>query len=127
MESSFRKLVSLTKNVLNESDDFDSSKHQQCLRILKTLETIVEAENNCELDHFKNPTKKKNRTMSKKIMEDKMMALLHETSLISPSEFATYLVQEAGDSEGIDHNEEDNKMQKERLSGEMKRLKKIYS
>ena len=56
-----------------------------------------------------------------------MMALLHETSLISPSEFATYLVQEAGDSEGIDHNEEDNKMQKERLSGEMKRLKKIYS
>ena len=65
--------------------------------------------------------------MSKKIMEDKMMALLHETSLISPSEFATYLVQEAGDSEGIDHDEKDNKRLKERVSGEMKRLKKVYS
>lgn len=138
MESSFHKLVTLTKCVLREIEaeakdeiscfrslTLESRKREICLNLLKTIETIVCAENECELDHLKDPEHDKEAgTMKKFKTVDKIMNLLHESSMITPLEYASYLVMETGDLD--EHDFDGPGVHQKKEQKQILRLEKVY-
>ncbi len=143
METSFRKLVLLSKNVLNELaktgsnrntvfDDRNNecTKQKKCVHLLKTIEALVEAENNCELELFNNPTANKDRVVEQKKAADDIMKLLHSNNMISSFEYASYLVEETA-AEPVDlilHKKDTHLgCQHKQQSEDLRRLRKLYS
>lgn len=125
-KSVLEDLADSNKNIFDQRD-IEGTKQKQCFQLLRTLEAIIEAENNCELDFFKNPTKNKDKTAEQTKTADKIMSLLHESSMISSSEYASYLVQETRGSGDPNHYDENAGRREKRQSKDMKRLNKVYS
>ena len=91
MEKLSQKLIDLTREQLKSKVIHGESAKTECSTLLKTLENINLADQEFELESLTN-LHKRDRQLEKYLASDKVMKLLYETKMISPTDYTEFLL-----------------------------------
>jgi hypothetical protein len=108
MEKLSHKLIDLTRQALEQLEskvihgESANTKYDECSTLIKTLENINLAEQEFELESLTN-LHTRDRQLEKYLASDKVMTLLYETKMISPSDYSEFLLEEEEEEESRGH------------------------